>query len=344
MLVTYSRPACLVALSSVFLAAQVHSQDQTTCSGTQMDWYTGVVGETPCRTYERLRQICNAEYQVGPLQNASLPADFCTDQISDCCCNTIAFTLSMLCLNCQQQIGTGTGYDAPAGTLQKYFNASFDGTHSSQSHCYAPISKNFSSKVQTAVCNQNIKVLDDLYPIFHSDGSWFYVNTRDTVHEDTVVEANNSFTKCNVRITTPLNNTTNPTATNPTAQTSSPPSGNTNASMRVNAIAVAGIVVGTVGILTTMVAAGWILWRRRKSLKAKSLRPPTDLLQPPGMIRTDMSPYMRFQAALAPRKGQNLNVSSSSFTRMPAAELSRTEALPPPAYGQEGWASGKPPV
>ncbi|KAJ7018937.1 hypothetical protein C8F04DRAFT_1324720 [Mycena alexandri] len=336
MLVTYSRHFCLVALLSVFLAAQVHSQDQTTCSGTQMDWYTGVVGETPCRTYERLRQICNAEYQVGPL-NASLPPDFCTDQRSDCCCNTIAFTLSMLCLNCQQQIGTGSGYDAPVGTLQKYLNASLDGTHSSQSHCYAPISKNFSSNVQTAVCNQNIKVLDDLYPILHSDGSC--VNTRDTVHEATVVEANNSFTKCNVRIATPLNNTTNPST-----QTGSPPSGNTNTSMRVNVIAIAGIVVGTVGILTALVVSGWILWRRQKSLKAKSLRPPTDLLQPPGMIWTDMSPYMRFQAALAPRKGQNLNVSSSSSTRITAAELSRTEVLPPPAYGQEGWAGGKPPV
>ncbi|KAF7365647.1 hypothetical protein MVEN_00438300 [Mycena venus] len=328
----------LVALSSVLLAAQVRSQDHTTCSGTQMDWYTGVVGETPCRTYERLRQICNAEYQVGPL-NASLPPDFCTDQRSDCCCNTIAFSLSMLCLNCQQPIGSGSGYDAPAGTLQKYLNASFDGTHSSESHCYAPISKNFSSNVQTAVCNENIKVLDDLYPILHSDGSWFYVNTRDTVHEATVVEANNSFTKCNnVRISTPLNNTTNPSA-----QTSSPPSG-TNASMRVNAIAIAGIVVGAVGILAATVVAGWILWRRRRSPNAKNSGPPLDLLQPPGMIQNDMSPFLRFQGAIAPRKGQNLSVSSSSSTATPAAELSRTETLPPPAYGQEGWAGGKPPV
>ncbi|KAJ7366245.1 hypothetical protein DFH08DRAFT_833785 [Mycena albidolilacea] len=164
----------LAICSSLFFATQVLGQDHTSCSGAQMDWYTGVVGETPCRTYERLRQICNAEYQVGQM-NSSLPPDFCTDQKSACCCNSIAFTLSMLCLNCQAPIGTGSGYDAPAGTLQNYLNASIDGTH--KSHCYVPTYQNFTTDIQTAVCNQNMKILDDMYTVAWRDGSWY---TRDS--------------------------------------------------------------------------------------------------------------------------------------------------------------------
>lgn len=40
-------------------------------------------------------------------------------------------------------------------------------------HTEMSLTCSFTSSVQTAVCNQNIKVLDDLYPILHSDGSWY---------------------------------------------------------------------------------------------------------------------------------------------------------------------------
>jgi hypothetical protein len=37
------------------------SQNATVCPTDQLDWYTSVVGESPCRTYERLRQICDEQ-------------------------------------------------------------------------------------------------------------------------------------------------------------------------------------------------------------------------------------------------------------------------------------------
>ncbi|KAJ7822365.1 hypothetical protein B0H13DRAFT_2127149 [Mycena leptocephala] len=308
----------LVAISAALLVSRALGQDYTTCSGTQMDWYTSVVGETPCKTYERLRQTCNTSYSVGQM-NSSRPPDLCTDQIPDCCCNSIAFSLSMLCLNCQQPIGTESGYDAPVETLQHYWNASYDGTH--KSHCDTPVFSNFTAKIQTAVCNQGLKIFDGLYTITHHDGSC--VNLRDTLHVNSIAQANNSFTNCpTTDIASPLNN-----STNPLPQASTPP--NSNTSIRVNAIAIAGIVFGTVGILAALVIAGW------------NSEVPSDFLEPQAM--DGLSPYFRLglQGQIPPRKGHGNNPTiTSSTTTMPAAELSRTETLPP-AYGQEGWpASG----
>ncbi|KAJ6481052.1 hypothetical protein C8R45DRAFT_1100609 [Mycena sanguinolenta] len=136
--------------------------DNLSCNGTGMNWYIDMVGETPCQTYQSLRQICNSNYQVG-VQSVNTPPDGCTDQVSGCCCNTIAFSLSMLCLNCQQDIGTGSGYDAGAGAYTDYLNG-----------CSNPQSFKLPSDIQTAVCNEKLKIDDDIYTNGWSDGSWFY--------------------------------------------------------------------------------------------------------------------------------------------------------------------------
>ncbi|KAF9067644.1 hypothetical protein BDP27DRAFT_1328467 [Rhodocollybia butyracea] len=99
----------LALLASTFVLAA--NASNVTCSGTGMNWYTNFVGESPCRTYERLRQICNPAFQVGVMRT-NTPPDVCDEQLADCCCNSIAFALAMLCLNCQQNIGTSSGYDA----------------------------------------------------------------------------------------------------------------------------------------------------------------------------------------------------------------------------------------
>ncbi|KAI0775512.1 hypothetical protein BD413DRAFT_528901, partial [Trametes elegans] len=105
-LTTLGFPFLLVAMPAV-------RAGNTACASSQLDWYTSVVGETPCATYERLRQICNSYYQLGTLV-PSPPGDHCDDQFSTCCCNTVAFQLSMLCLNCQHDTVSGqqTGVDA----------------------------------------------------------------------------------------------------------------------------------------------------------------------------------------------------------------------------------------
>ncbi|KAJ7882686.1 hypothetical protein B0H13DRAFT_927303 [Mycena leptocephala] len=112
---THSR----LASAALLFVTHAMAADNLACNGTGMNWYTDMVGETPCQTYQKLRQICNAQYTVG-VQNVNTPPDSCSDQVSTCCCNTIAFSLSMLCLNCQQDIGTGTGFDAGVGAYQDY--------------------------------------------------------------------------------------------------------------------------------------------------------------------------------------------------------------------------------
>lgn len=86
----------------------------TTCLLSQpQDWYTDAIGETPCRTYERLRQLCDSACekilslnvptligfvdQVGDFGDVA-PGDKCDSQNPTCCCNSIAWQLSMLCL------------------------------------------------------------------------------------------------------------------------------------------------------------------------------------------------------------------------------------------------------
>jgi hypothetical protein len=66
-----------VALALGVLAAMrgAAAQNATVCATDQLDWYTSVVGETPCRTYERLRQICDSRCAYTFFTCAQLAAD-----------------------------------------------------------------------------------------------------------------------------------------------------------------------------------------------------------------------------------------------------------------------------
>ncbi|KAJ6573250.1 hypothetical protein B0H10DRAFT_976761 [Mycena sp. CBHHK59/15] len=161
-------PRRAFAAALLLAAARVCAADNTACTGTGMDWYVNMVGETPCTTYQKLRQICNADFAVG-IMDVNTPPDYCTDQLKSCCCNSIAFALSMLCLNCQQNIGTGTGYDAGVGAYQDYLNGSFTGG----TQCPNPTLHGLPTDIQTAVCNKQIKINDPLYTNGWPNGAWF---------------------------------------------------------------------------------------------------------------------------------------------------------------------------
>ncbi|KAF9067646.1 hypothetical protein BDP27DRAFT_900571 [Rhodocollybia butyracea] len=95
----YLMVALIIFLVSILTILAVHADGNVTCSGTGLNWYTNFVGESPCKTYERLRQICNPAFEVGVMStNTSTPPDVCNEQLADCCCNSIAFALAMLCL------------------------------------------------------------------------------------------------------------------------------------------------------------------------------------------------------------------------------------------------------
>ncbi|KAJ3788903.1 hypothetical protein GGU10DRAFT_85488 [Lentinula aff. detonsa] len=178
-------------LLSIFLRVNA-IVGQVACSGTGLDWYMNMVGETPCTTYERLRQICNPSFQVGTL-NTNTPPDACNEQVADCCCNSVAFTLSMLCLNCQQNIGTGSGYDAGKGAYQSYLQ----GSRSAGSWCSPVTNQSLPHNIDNAVCDNNIKIIDDIRTgLFWADGSWFYMWSYEAISKDVNANGGNAFTHC----------------------------------------------------------------------------------------------------------------------------------------------------
>ncbi|KAJ6478120.1 hypothetical protein C8R47DRAFT_1323180 [Mycena vitilis] len=259
----------LAAAAVLLLSATrgVAAADNLACSGTAMSWYTDMVGETPCQTYQKLRQICNAQYTVG-VQNTNTPPDTCSDQVSSCCCNTIAFSLSMLCLNCQQNIGTTTGYDAGAGAYQAYLGT-----------CPGPQNYTLPTDIQKGVCNEKIKIDDDIYTNGWSDGSWFYVYTRDTITKDNIVANNNSFTHCP---STTINTTSSGSkSASATASKSSTASGtaaadNSTHTSKLATGAIAGIAVGAavVGLLALLALWFFCCFRKRERRHAGVLEEP----------------------------------------------------------------------
>jgi hypothetical protein len=76
----------------------------------------------------------------------------------------------MLCLNCQQGVGTGingdNGIDAGIGAYQIYLSQATD------TMCHPNTNQSFPADIQTAVCNKAIKIEDNLYSLFWSDGPW----------------------------------------------------------------------------------------------------------------------------------------------------------------------------
>ncbi|KAK7024770.1 hypothetical protein R3P38DRAFT_3395909 [Favolaschia claudopus] len=243
-------------MSAALLAFKAAEAQNTECTGTGMKWYHDMVGETPCQTYQKLRRICNAGYNVG-VQNINTPPDLCDDQVSTCCCNTISFALSMLCLNCQQNISTGTGFDAGAGAYGIY-----------TSSCSNPQSNKFPKDIQTAVCNSQIKIADDIYGNGWPDGAWFYIFTRDTLSKDAIVNNQNVFTHCP---STTINDTSSSSSSNsrPSSSSSSSPSPSSPPSSNRSTLATGAIAGISVGAAIVGLIAAFLLWlfcfHRRKT-------------------------------------------------------------------------------
>ncbi|TBU46228.1 hypothetical protein BD309DRAFT_954473 [Dichomitus squalens] len=271
-MVRLSGPA---ALFMIMLLAKFSRAGNTTCASRQLDWYTDVVGENPCVTYERLRQICNIDYQV-PSMPGKPPGDHCDDQVSECCCNTIAFYLSMLCLNCQQDTTNGyaVGIDAPIGTYQKYLN----GCPNQRTLTGLP------ADIQAAVCNQGIRLDDFLYGGW-DDGSWFYVYTKENAGTQHAAHNNNTFTHCQSQVSSsePSATATLASSTAGSAQSAASSTQSTASSTAAPAKAastntspsggtIAGIVIAILAVLGFGALALWLLRHRRRN-ETRSSRP-----------------------------------------------------------------------
>ncbi|KAK0487884.1 hypothetical protein IW261DRAFT_652676 [Armillaria novae-zelandiae] len=265
----------LFGLSS--LVPYIFAQDYTQCADNGSDWYTSVVGETPCRTYERLRKICNSQYVLGALSTKT-PPDTCDDQLASCCCNSIAFGLSMLCLTCQHGRGNGNGIDAGAGSYQQYL------MHGSNSFCTPNTNTSFTNDIQTAVCNNELKIHNNFYDrVFWSDGSWFYTWSREYMERTNAVNGNNSFTHCS---STTMNVTSSSfqstshstfSATTSDSLGSTASAGTESPSKSLSAGAVAGIVVGISVFVGAIILFFIWLWHHRRPAAveySETSRPP----------------------------------------------------------------------
>ncbi|KAF9071803.1 hypothetical protein BDP27DRAFT_1218561 [Rhodocollybia butyracea] len=151
--------------------AQVFGQNAnssaTVCADNGSDWYTDFVGETPCATYQRLRQVCSSQYELGILDTTAIPGDDCSGESMECCCNSISFALSMLCMTCQRGLGPSEeGYDALSGSYGNYLKTSWI------SVCSPVTNQKLPSDIQEGVCDNRIRIFDNLYSLFWDDGSW----------------------------------------------------------------------------------------------------------------------------------------------------------------------------
>ncbi|KAI0728170.1 hypothetical protein C8Q72DRAFT_412526 [Fomitopsis betulina] len=172
-----------------FLARPVLGGGNTTCAGSALDWYTDIAGETPCMTYQRLRQVCNSDYEV-PSFRANTPGDNCDDQVSACCCNSISWALSMLCMNCQWDTNASSVNGIDAGVPAYYMYRFSEGG----GYCGAGTNQSLPTNIQSAVCNEDIKLQKFLYTLFWNNGAWFYTYTRETAQTDYASNGDGVFT------------------------------------------------------------------------------------------------------------------------------------------------------
>ncbi|KAG1748042.1 hypothetical protein EDB19DRAFT_1683648 [Suillus lakei] len=274
-----------VALLFLYHAGAVLAAGNTTCLSGQLDWYTTAVGETPCMTYQRLRQICNSAYVVGNFAT-STPGDHCNDQVSDCCCNSVAFALSMLCMNCQEDADPGdvAGIDAAPGTYTTYLAT-----------CGTSTNQSLPASIQQAVCNENIKIDNFLYNrSYWTDGSCRW--TADYAVEQQAINNNNTFTVCPNQVSPSASlptSTTVPTSyayitptTTGTVSALSSSSGNstlvTSSTSSNSQKAIIGGAVGGAALAIIAVLGGIYCYRRSKRPRMIQDAPSVFLGQSPG--------------------------------------------------------------
>ncbi|OAX43416.1 hypothetical protein K503DRAFT_681193 [Rhizopogon vinicolor AM-OR11-026] len=272
-----------ILVSNIALALLVYLIDfttagNTTCAGNLTQWYTDAVGETACVTYQRLRQICHPNYQV-PNFRAVAPGDQCDDGLSFCCCNSISWGLSMLCLNCQWDVvgGPTSGIDADVGAYTAYRTL---GSPSGQ-FCTPGTNQSFSSDIQSAVCNEGIKIADFLYNLYWDAGSCEF--TMDAALKDKAASNNNMYDHCNSTTSTTSSLSTSTTSA-PSQTTTATSAGSAQSS---NVPTIVGAVIGGVAVLVFAAAISFCWRRHLRKVASASLdvnRPHT-----PGMEA--VSPY-----------------------------------------------------
>lgn len=294
-------PATILVISA--LVGDASADGNTTCAGNALDWYTNAVGETPCTTYQRLRQICNSEYEV-PSFRPDTPGDNCDDQVSACCCNSISWALSMLCMNCQWDVGSNdtNGIDAGNSAYYIYRFSDTDGQY-----CGPGTNQSLPTAIQTAVCNTDIRLDDFLYVLFWNTGAWFYSYTREWAQQDQATNANNTFQHCPSTSSSAGISSTTALAATPSTSSSSASFSNSQSSGAFNTgsagtsheVDVGAITGGAVGGVVALVALGlgaWLVQRRRSSRERGTFEvdEPSDIVTAQDAVWLEQHPVTPF--------------------------------------------------
>ncbi|KAL0569096.1 hypothetical protein V5O48_012872 [Marasmius crinis-equi] len=169
--------------------------------------------------------------------------------------------LSDTTYSCQQKIGTGNGFDAGDGAYQIYLNAN----RPNNAFCTPQGNRTLPQDIQSAICNNNIKIYDDLYSYsFWDTGAWFYITTVQEITKDTNADPNKIFTKCPQRSssTTSVEQSSSASSSSTSTSTSSPDASSDSGGLGTGAKA--GIAVGIVVLAIVGALATFFYCRRRK--------------------------------------------------------------------------------
>ncbi|KAI0373860.1 hypothetical protein BV20DRAFT_679485 [Pilatotrama ljubarskyi] len=163
-----SEPYVLYVLALLLSSRHVWAQ-RSSCPSKHVGWYTGLAHETPCKTYETLLQQCNDQTATPDL--SALPSvDICAPPFKLCCCNSAAYILSMLCLNCNVTTSNtirpinSTVADLPSTVY--FANCSQTRNGSDQAHA-----KSLLANITKTAHIESTK-LDFLLQSLPPDGSW----------------------------------------------------------------------------------------------------------------------------------------------------------------------------
>ncbi|KAH9934802.1 uncharacterized protein B0H18DRAFT_1207477 [Fomitopsis serialis] len=226
-----------------------------------LQWYTNAVGETPCATYQRLRQICNSDYTT-PTWSIDAYTDQCDDPLSTCCCNSITWSVRMLCINCQwDEFGVNDpGHSAGAGAYYNYRWST--GTPNSGTYCGDGYNQTLPDSLQRAVCDRGINLASFFYSVFWPDGSWDFP-TFGTLAKGVLASNNNQSLDPCTNSTSTFTVTT--TVTMPGTKTASipPPTGAVGGKVDTSTVAAVGATLG--GALVLLLGAIIIYIKKRPS-------------------------------------------------------------------------------
>ncbi|KAI0734895.1 hypothetical protein C8Q72DRAFT_330875 [Fomitopsis betulina] len=267
----------------------------SSCYGnsTTLDWYIDAVGETPCMTYQKLRQICNSNYQT-PSWAIDATTDQCDDPLNICCCNSISWSIRMLCINCQwDEFGTSDpGHSAGAGDFYTYRWSS--GVVNEGNYCGDGWNQTLPESVQLAVCQKGIRLENFLYSIFWPDGSWNFPDFEQQAQQ-ILVSQPQSLSYC---ANTTQNATTTLNSASPTNTQSVPPAAVTSVAKTNTTAAVGGALGGALAlVLIGAIVVAILVYRRRMRRLRVLLDDSQDLSQnkqegiPPSIVTPFLGQY-----------------------------------------------------